>query len=953
MGQITKEKIESLGDYKAQATQLLPPTKEVTDLQSFAERTLPAGCRYALQLIDHRGAAHQVRFADSFEEFAAEAERLKRKADANQLELFYSTAGLNPNATTRSRAQVHSKKDFPVDLDVGPGKGYATKTDAKAGVEKFCQTYDFPHPSLVLDSGGGHHAHWVCRDAVARDEWETTAAKFKEVLAHYNVHQDEKVTADAPRILRPPYTNNWKLSTARPVHAVHDKPELDLPYLIFKRHVERLYETVPTKVKVTKGTTSPSDLVDLAGPAKLEDESIPQGTFKLPGGDFDELIGDPTQWTNEYWYWLDDKDRETLLLEWIDSYDGRVWNDQSNGGEFYTSSTGKQTLMWEVVGAALTKLKPWFSRPLKRFRALSARGTGNPHSGVHGYKLFDYTHLRIIARKCGWKPSDWLQDRLNQHTGNQLSRILAAAPAQPLSGPAKTIRELLEYDDTFARAIVARMAGGKTYTTAQLILDRIQTAQIGKETLVVVTNSKTAIRKLVEEVKKAARSRRISKTNLDLILEAIGIWTRTTKSEDTTDDEPNIPDLTALPVVITHHHYMQRRGDSSYWFPLWRKVHQIRTGKLHAIKDRGTIPNYAEKNNLYVPGTHGRFVIKPKGNWEYAARDPSQITAPTTDTGTLKTKTATYTLTANLKPATVKTPAIPDFALDLVIDEADRLLESMHHVIPLAARYVHRNGTYSETYVAKKYATCPANADKGRGSCANCFIGRNTILMGEAYHSAVIDHVASVNRTSNSGVGTPTTLDHTEKAAKPLPGVMVTPSNYSSKFKTRAQRDKFTFESYSSGIIRPEKAPSTELHGHFFIDMPAETRPPDLLKFFHPMDRGTPKSRYYLDTELEDLAYTALNPRLYFVLPVLHTEDGPVPVTPKEIRQGWRWTDKTRTTQQTINKDNVIFPKSACEIAHLVFIDGGLLEAFKQYARSVRLLTATLTDHQREVLNAL
>lgn len=112
---------------------------------------------------------------------------------------------------------------FFVDLDVGeePHK-YQSKDEAHLALNDFLVLSDLP-PPIVMDSGTGIHAYWCFSEDIATAEWRVYAIKFKAFCFSQGLRIDPVVTADAARIMRCPYTLNYK--TNPPTMAMILTPE--------------------------------------------------------------------------------------------------------------------------------------------------------------------------------------------------------------------------------------------------------------------------------------------------------------------------------------------------------------------------------------------------------------------------------------------------------------------------------------------------------------------------------------------------------------------------------------------------------------------------------------------------------------------------------------------------------------------------------------------------------
>jgi hypothetical protein len=85
-------------------------------------------------------------------------------------------------------------------------------------------------PSLIIDSGGGYHLHWLFKelwlltDADVREEAAQLLRNFQAVIRNWAQADGWTidVTHDLARMLRPPGTSNFKYQTPRPVVLISD-----------------------------------------------------------------------------------------------------------------------------------------------------------------------------------------------------------------------------------------------------------------------------------------------------------------------------------------------------------------------------------------------------------------------------------------------------------------------------------------------------------------------------------------------------------------------------------------------------------------------------------------------------------------------------------------------------------------------------------------------------------
>lgn len=130
------------------------------------------------------------------------------------------------NRSSRAAKNARSLKAFYVDLDcsaqkASAGEGYDTKVEAKSALDKFCSVVGLPQP-LLVDSGGGLHAYWPLKEAVAVADWKPVAVMLKALCEAHGLLADPTVTADMARVLRPVGSLNHKYCPPRRVHLLED-----------------------------------------------------------------------------------------------------------------------------------------------------------------------------------------------------------------------------------------------------------------------------------------------------------------------------------------------------------------------------------------------------------------------------------------------------------------------------------------------------------------------------------------------------------------------------------------------------------------------------------------------------------------------------------------------------------------------------------------------------------
>ena len=107
---------------------------------------------------------------------------------------------------------------FVIDLDIGPEPGkYATKEEAlKALLSLSGPGKGMPHPTFLVDSGGGLHGYWVVDNALHLPDWQRGADRFKQFWINAGLKFDHVCTDDSSRVMRLPGSDNMKTGSPRP-----------------------------------------------------------------------------------------------------------------------------------------------------------------------------------------------------------------------------------------------------------------------------------------------------------------------------------------------------------------------------------------------------------------------------------------------------------------------------------------------------------------------------------------------------------------------------------------------------------------------------------------------------------------------------------------------------------------------------------------------------------------
>ena len=130
-------------------------------------------------------------------------------ADDKGLDTYFAVASYPEGTGGRTAVQALYARSFWIDVDMGPGKPYATLAEAAAALSRFLTATGLPMPTLVL-SGRGFHAYWTADRDMTAAEWVPAARALKQLTVAHGFHCDPTRTADIASILRPPETWNRK-----------------------------------------------------------------------------------------------------------------------------------------------------------------------------------------------------------------------------------------------------------------------------------------------------------------------------------------------------------------------------------------------------------------------------------------------------------------------------------------------------------------------------------------------------------------------------------------------------------------------------------------------------------------------------------------------------------------------------------------------------------------------
>ena len=204
-------------------------------MKEFYKKALPSTGVYCVATIDPIAKLTKHKFVENIDELAEFIES-KKNTPTNIFVALSSFGGYS-----RKADEAKFVRSFFVDLDVGDGKGYASKQDAINALDQFILENNLP-PPVKIDSGTGIHSYWLFDRDIPATEWKPYAEKFKDFCLTHGLNIDPVVTADLARILRCPDTFNQKTTPPMPTKVIGE----DLPIYVFDEFKEFLGSLEPS-----------------------------------------------------------------------------------------------------------------------------------------------------------------------------------------------------------------------------------------------------------------------------------------------------------------------------------------------------------------------------------------------------------------------------------------------------------------------------------------------------------------------------------------------------------------------------------------------------------------------------------------------------------------------------------------------------------------------------------
>ncbi len=141
-----------------------------------------------------------------------DTEELLGLVDTNKLScnLYVSMAYYESPDLKRTQDNASKLCSFWLDLDSHGGGKYENPDQALVDLEKFVAHHSLPYPSYIHYTGHGIHAVWATSAIMPPNEWLPTAQALREIAEEFGLDIDGEVTTDAARVLRIPYTINFR-----------------------------------------------------------------------------------------------------------------------------------------------------------------------------------------------------------------------------------------------------------------------------------------------------------------------------------------------------------------------------------------------------------------------------------------------------------------------------------------------------------------------------------------------------------------------------------------------------------------------------------------------------------------------------------------------------------------------------------------------------------------------
>lgn len=178
-------------------------------LKEFYKKALPTQGVYCVTGIDPVSKKARNLFSETLDALIVDIVSLK----AETQNVFVGTYSYNGHSR-RKESALYGRSLF-LDIDVGVNKPYPSKLAALTALDQFVGDVGMP-PPIKVDSGTGVHAYWFLDQDVPAVELVAYSNKLKDLCGINELHVDPAVMGDAARIMRAPFTYNYKVEPAAP-----------------------------------------------------------------------------------------------------------------------------------------------------------------------------------------------------------------------------------------------------------------------------------------------------------------------------------------------------------------------------------------------------------------------------------------------------------------------------------------------------------------------------------------------------------------------------------------------------------------------------------------------------------------------------------------------------------------------------------------------------------------
>lgn len=194
-------------------------------IKQFYEKLLPTQGVYCLGELDRsqpKGKQMRHHYAETIDELHKKIEGINNRNH----DCYITPSTFQRYKRAASECVMH--KSLFIDFDVGAdkaeeGKGYATKEEAVAALDKFLDDSELP-PPVRVSSGIGIHAYWIFDDEIPAADFLPYAKKFKTYCRDTLPIFDEEATpADLARFMRVVGSTNYRPDPPAPCEFISDE----------------------------------------------------------------------------------------------------------------------------------------------------------------------------------------------------------------------------------------------------------------------------------------------------------------------------------------------------------------------------------------------------------------------------------------------------------------------------------------------------------------------------------------------------------------------------------------------------------------------------------------------------------------------------------------------------------------------------------------------------------